>query len=281
MTVPELKTLLAQHGIPQAIHDRGQHFLLSEAVVARVVESAAAEPEAVVLEVGPGPGILTGALLAAGREVVAVEIDPKMCALQRTRFGGDARFHLHDGDVRDVTNAALLSEAGMAGRPFVVAANIPYNLTSALITRFLSESPRPRRVTLLIQKEVGERITAQPGDLSAFAIFVQTLAEARVLMRVPAGQFYPPPQVDSCVVELVPRTPEEVLVRTGGVAPEAFFAFVRAGFAQPRKKLRNTLAGQFADLLAMERAFAQAGLSLDARPEEVAVEQWGKLAAAR
>jgi 16S rRNA (adenine1518-N6/adenine1519-N6)-dimethyltransferase len=266
MTVPELKALLNAHGIERAIHDRGQHFLLSDEVVRRMVEAAQVGPGSTVLEIGPGPGILTDKLLAAGATVVAVEVDPKMCELQRARFGENPRFHLHFSDIREAVAMALLADAGRSDAAYSVVANIPYHITSDLITRFLGMAPRPERVVLLVQKEVGERMTAKPGDMSALAVFVQAQGAVRIVTQVSAGQFYPPPKVDSCVIEIVPAKPL--------AHAEAFFAFVRFGFGHARKKLRNTLAGQFADVATMERAFVAAGVSPDARPEEVSVEQW-------
>jgi len=272
--------LLEPYGI-RPLKDRGQHFLLDDAVVARMVGTAGIMKGTPVLEIGPGPGILTEALLGAGAEVVAVELDVKLRALLADRFGG--ALVLVDGDVLRFTNGDLASRfrdpARVEKEGYRVVANLPYGITSKLIERFLTDEPLPRSATVMVQKEVAERVTARPGAMSALAVFVQTLADVRITDRIPRGAFYPSPKVDSAVIHMQPRTdlgPEDF----GGKGRDVYFATVRKGFSAPRKKLANTVGSFFASREACENAFDKAELALSARPAELGTAQWKALVAA-
>ncbi len=251
----------------------GQHWLVDAGVLDRIVAAAELRVGERVLEVGPGRGALSERLLAsAAAELTAVELDRDLVVGLRQRFGSDPRFRLIEGDVL----ALPLPEAE------AVVANIPYNITGPLLEHLLGRIDRPlphpfRRLVLLVQQEVGERLRAEPGSsaYSALSVRVQLLARCRQVCQVPPGCFSPPPKVMSEVVQLDPlpsaNQPDATLARTVD-------SLLRRCFASRRKMLRNTLAGLLppADLEALA---ASAGITLQQRPQELAPQRWLALAA--
>lgn len=272
MTANELKQMLANFGI-RPIKDRSQHFLLDDAVVDAMLAAADVQKGECVVEIGPGPGILTEKLLAAGAHVTAAEIDKKLCALLRERFGDALR--LIEGDALTVANADFAADAGA----YKVVANVPYAITSPLLKKFLLESPKPSSVTVLVQREVAERVGAKPGDMSGLAVLVQTYAKPKIVRRVAAGAFFPPPKVESAVLHLALRTDAELNEFFDTAEPARYFALSQAAFAEPRKQIKNTLRKLFPSDQALADAIFKAEIAASARPSELVLEQWRLLAA--
>jgi 16S rRNA (adenine1518-N6/adenine1519-N6)-dimethyltransferase len=183
--------------VPRAKRRLGQHFLTDPRILARIADAVGAQLSDTVLEIGPGPGGLTGALLERAGRVIAIEKDDGLVEPLRARFPA---LEVVRGDALNLNWHAL------AGGPFLVAGNIPYNITSPLLDKALTPPP-PRRVVFLVQKEVAERVTARPGtsEYGALTVGVQTAANADRLFTVPAGAFQPRPKVDSAVLRLTPR----------------------------------------------------------------------------
>jgi 16S rRNA (adenine1518-N6/adenine1519-N6)-dimethyltransferase len=251
---------------PRAKRRLGQHFLSDPRILSRIADALEAGPEDTVLEVGPGPGGLTAALVARGGRVVAIEKDADLVPALRTRFPGAA---IVQGDALEEDWHAL------AGGPFLVAGNIPYNITSPLLDKAL-ESPRPRRIVFLVQKEVADRVTADPGggEYGALTVGVQAVAAAERLFTVPAGAFQPRPKVDSAVLRLVPL--ERPIVSDDERA--GFRRLVVGLFGFRRKQLLRGLR-QLTGWDA-ERAggvLARSGLVASARPETVSPERYAAL----
>ena len=256
----------------------GQHWLTDATVLDRIVAAAELEEGERVLEVGPGRGALTERLLAAPIAALrAVELDRDLVAGLRERFGSDPRFTLVEGDALEVP---LIPEDGPA--PRTVVANIPYNITGPLLERLVGRLDRPhdppyRRLVLLVQQEVGERIRARPGSsaFSALSVRMQLMARCTSVCAVPPRCFQPPPKVMSEVVRLDPLSAQE---RPEPALAAAVEQLLRRCFAARRKMLRNTLAGLLPapELLALAEA---AGVQLEQRPQELAPERWLALAA--
>jgi 16S rRNA (adenine1518-N6/adenine1519-N6)-dimethyltransferase len=256
----------------------GQHWLTDATVLDRIVAAAELEEGERVLEVGPGRGALTERLLAAPIAALrAVELDRDLVAGLRERFGSDPRFTLVEGDALEVP---LIPEDGPA--PRTVVANIPYNITGPLLERLVGRLDRPhdppyRRLVLLVQQEVGERIRARPGSsaFSALSVRMQLLARCTSVCAVPPRCFQPPPKVMSEVVRLDPLPAQE---RPEPALAAAVEQLLRRCFAARRKMLRNTLAGLLPapELMALAAA---AGVQLEQRPQELAPERWLALAA--
>lgn len=273
MTPSELRALLEPHGI-KPVHDRGQHFLLDDIVVEKMVAAAAIKSGDWVLEIGPGPGILTEKLLAAGARVVAVELDLKLRGLLKRRFGENKNFTLLDGDVLDFSNGAFFSH----GEKYKLVANLPYGITSEVFKKFLFERPAPESITVMIQREVADRVLAKRGDMSSLAVMVQTYADVTRVTNVPRGAFLPPPKVESAVIHMRLKSADEMERFFGHLSPERYFSVVRAGFAERRKQLKNTLRVIENDESKLKQAFSLAKVLPTARPEELSVSEWKSLA---
>lgn len=250
----------------------GQHWLKDERVLDQILAAAELSGDDTVLEVGPGRGALTERLLASPAAAVrAVELDRDLVEGLRERFAADPRFELTEGDVL----AVPLPGAG------IVVANIPYNITGPLLERLVGRLDRPvvtpyRRLVLLMQQEVGERIRARAGSsaYSALSVRMQLLARCRSVCLVPPRCFQPPPKVMSEVVAIDPLPPEQQLDPALARTVESL---LRRCFAARRKMLRNTLSGlQPPELLAT--LTAEAGIALEQRPQEVAPAAWVALA---
>ena len=251
----------------------GQHWLKDDTVLVKILAAAELTAADTVLEVGPGRGALTERLLASPAAAVqAVELDRDLVEGLRQRFGGDPRFGLQEGDVLAVPLPAAS----------IVVANIPYNITGPLLERLLGRLDHPvaepyRRLVLLVQQEVGERIRARPGSsaYSALSVRMQLLAHCRTVCPVPPRCFQPPPKVMSEVVLIDPLPPVQ---RLDPALARTVEALLRRCFAARRKMLRNTLAGlQPADTLVA--LAAEAGIQLEQRPQELAPAAWVSLAA--
>jgi 16S rRNA (adenine1518-N6/adenine1519-N6)-dimethyltransferase len=258
--LPPLREVIARHGL-DARKSLGQHFLLDLNLTARIARAAGDLADATVLEVGPGPGGLTRALLEAGpREVIAVEKDRRAVAALAELA------EAYPGRLRIVEADALEFE-----EPYgcVVVANLPYNVSSVLLVRWLRRIDRFRGLTLMFQKEVADRLTAAPGgkDYGRLSVMAQWLCEVRAAFEIPPRAFTPPPKVTSAVVRFEPRpAPEPV----GFAVMERVVA---AAFGQRRKMLRQSLKG-----LGGEALLARAGITPTARAEELSVAQFAALA---
>jgi len=240
----------------------GQHFLHDERVVARIVAAAGIERDTIVLEVGPGLGIMTRKLAALAGQVIAVEKDRRLAALLAQTMPSNVS--VIEADALEIDPVAL------AGRSYVVIANLPYSVGNAVIRRLLEADPPPRSLTVMVQREVAERIVARPPRMSVLSVAVQFFGEVRLLFRVGKGAFNPPPNVESAVIRIETRPPP---IPRGDFDP--FFTVVRAGFGQRRKQLANALAANLG--IPRERvnlAIAAAQLPSMVRAEELSVANW-------
>lgn len=252
----------------------GQNFLIDLTYAARIVDAAALTPRDTVLEIGPGPGVLTGRLADRAGCVVAVELDARLVAQLRADLAPRTNVTIVEGDILELALPDLVTSGGGA-LPYKVVANLPYYITSHALRHILESVPQPQLCVLMVQKEVAERMVAPPGDLSLLGVSVQYYAEPELLFTVPAGAFRPAPKVESAVVRLVVR-PQRLVA---DVAPEQYFRVVRAGFGQKRKQLANSLSAGLA--LPKEQAVSllrASGIDPARRAETLALEEWGSLA---
>jgi 16S rRNA (adenine1518-N6/adenine1519-N6)-dimethyltransferase len=263
----QLEDLLRRHRI-ELKHGLGQNFLTDPALRDAVAESAGLAPEDEVLEVGAGVGTLTVALAPLCRRLVAVELDGRLIGALREAIVGHENVEVVRSDIlRFNTRSAF-----PAGDE-IVAGNIPYNLTGALIRKFLDDPPRPRRLSLVVQKEVADRWTASSGA-SLATVAVQVFANAKTILTIPAAAFTPPPRVDSALVRLDVRESPAVDVDD----LNAFFRFVEALFQGRRKQLggilgRITGTGS-ADAGGRLRAL---GIAPERRPQTLDLAEWETL----
>ena len=248
----------------QARKGLSQSFLTDEGVCRRMADDAELSSDDEVLEIGPGLGILTRVLLPRARRVLVVELDRQLAAHLPSLVSG-GRLEVVQGD------ALRLDPAEHFAGAYKLVANLPYQITSPVLRRFLVEVRRPSVLVLMVQREVAERIAAPAGQGSYPSVMAQSIADVQVRRSVPPGAFYPRPRVTSAVLLLRPRpTP---------VVPEsslrAFLELVRAGFAQPRKTLANSLAqGLQEQRREVEARLAAAGVEPTRRPQGLTVEEW-------
>ena len=266
--LPPLREVIARHGL-SASKALGQNFLFDGQLLARIAAIPGDLVDAEVLEIGPGPGGLTRALLAAGARVVAIERDRRcLPALAELEVAYPGRLRVIEGDALEIDGAALFD-----GRPHIVA-NLPYNVGTALLVRWLSVDWAPwwRSLTLMFQREVADRIVAGAGDdaYGRLSVLAQWRATARIAMTVHRSAFTPPPKVMSAVVHITPATEPE------GVAFATLERLTAAAFGQRRKMLRQSLKGVPGALDAMERI----GIDPARRAETVSVAEFVALARA-
>lgn len=239
-------SLLHQYGL-RPDKKLGQNFLIDSAALERIVNIAEVGPKDFILEIGPGLGSLTRYLAATARQVLAIELDRKLIPVLKDNLAEYPNVILIQGDILNLRLDEAIPQLDLnpqsdENSTYLVVANIPYYITSALLRHLLEAQFKPSRVVLTVQREVAERICAAPGDLSLLALSVQVYGQPQVKAHIPAGSFYPPPQVDSAVVRV--DLYQEPLVPTSWL--NDFFRLAKAGYSQKRKTLRNALAGGLA-----------------------------------
>jgi len=264
----QVPALLQRHGLRPS-KGLGQNFLTDEHALHEIVSAADMGPADDVLEIGPGLGGLTRHLALAAHSVTAVELDRKLIPILQAVLSPYPNVRLVQGDILKLAPAELTMKSG-----YLVIANIPYYITSALIRHLLESDPRPRRIVLTVQEQVAERICARPGEMSLLALSVQVYGQPSIAAHIPAEAFYPAPKVDSAVlrVEIYPQPviPASLLDR--------FFALSKAGFSQKRKTLRNALSGGLRiEPAEAERMLARAGIDPRRRAETLSLDEWEKL----
>jgi 16S rRNA (adenine1518-N6/adenine1519-N6)-dimethyltransferase len=269
-TIPPLDAaaLLKRYGL-HARKGLGQNFLQDPLALEKIVEAAQVQSTDIVLEIGAGLGSLTRYLAVAAKEVVAVELDPGLLPPLKMILSPYRNVRLVHGDILEFSPSDLLPQPG-----YLVVANIPYYITSAVIRHLLESDPKPRRIVLTIQKEVAQRICATPGDMSLLALSVQVYGKPHIAVDIPARAFFPAPKVDSSVLCLdiydVPQIQPDLL--------ETFFQLIKAGFSQKRKTIRNSLSsGLHISRVEAEKMLASAGIDPQCRAETLSIEEWEAL----
>ncbi len=268
------KRLLDTYGIiPKK--SLGQNFLHDPNALDRIIRAAELTPEDTVLEIGPGTGALTGWLAEAARRVITVELDDRLIPLLHHRFEPYDNVTIVHADILSVN----LSQHIRPDEPYCVVANLPYYITSAIL-RYLFEQPhRPRRLVVMVQNEVADRLVAAPGDMSLLSVSVQFYGVPHVVTRLSPAVFWPRPDVTSALVRIDTYGPGE---RPVDVPDEAlFFRMARAGFSQKRKQLANSLAGGLGISKPAATALLEAaGLDPARRAETLSLAEWAALTAA-
>ena len=259
----------------------GQHFLVDQEVLEKVASAAGLTPEDIVIEVGPGLGILTKELAKQAGFVIAVELDDRLAAILKQELVAINNLVVVNKDILNVSLASLLEEQRvelpvLKEEPFSykVVANLPYYITSAVLRHFLEASLKPRLMVVMIQKEVAETIVAEPGNMSLLSVSVQFYGKPEIVSYVPAESFYPAPEVDSAIlrVKIYPRP----IIAVDDI--DDFFGLVRAGFCAPRKQLANSLAQGLG--LPKPEALSlldRADIIYRRRAETLSIEEWQRL----
>ena len=248
----------------------GQHFLTDTRVANRIVAAAAPSPADTIVEIGPGSGILTRRLVEVAGQVVAVEIDAALADRLPDRIGNPDNLKVLPADGRTVEIAALVDD----GRPYKLVANLPYYAASPIVRRFLEAALPPTLLVVMVQREVADAMCAPPGSMTLLSVATQFYAAPSVVTQVPARSFRPPPKVASTVVKLVMRDQPPADVDN----ISEFFALVRAGFAAPRKQLRNSLMqGSGCPAEVVSPVLEAAGIDGQRRPATLTIPEWAAL----
>ena len=268
--IPDLNpaALIKQYGL-HADKRLGQNFLCDRFELECIAAAAEIEDTDSVLEIGPGVGSLTRYLAGYAHEVVAVELDKKFDRILQVILKPYDNVRVVYGDILKLSPNQL-------GLPpnYIVAANIPYNITSAIIRHLLESDSKPRRIVLTIQKEVAQRLCEEPPKMSLLALSVQVYGKPTIIRLIPAAAFYPAPQVDSAVVRIEIH-PEPII--NAPYLP-VFFRLIKAGFSQKRKTLRNALsAGLATSTEEVEALLDQTKIDPQRRAETLSLEEWGSL----
>jgi len=271
----EISNMLKKYGIkPNKF--MGQNFLIDEDVLNKIIESANLKPDDIILEVGPGLGILTIELAKRVKKVIAIEKDAILCQTL-TKILEDEKIsnvELINEDILKVSPPE--ADQSLTGN-YKIVANIPYYLTSPLIRKFLEINPpaggKPNEIILMVQKEVAERIIAQPPHINLLAISVQFYAKPEIISMVSKNSFSPVPKVDSAIIKIIPHVGHTMSY----INTKEFFELVKIGFSSKRKMLINNLKNYKIKNLKFEEIFKKTGINLKARAENLSINDWLEL----
>lgn len=265
----------------------GQNFLKNDLILQDIADAASLTKGDLVLEIGPGLGVLTQHLIAQAGAVLAVELDERLIPVLRGEFGAHENFRVEHANILDLSNEELLQKLqelaqhnGVEADSYKVVANIPYNITSPIIRKFTEQLPAPAQCVLMVQKEVAQRVAAPAGKMSILGVAAQFYTDAEYLQTVGAQEFLPPPKVDSAVLRLTRHSRHEEYAQSLGVTIDEVFRVVRVGFSSRRKQLHKNLATVFGlDSATLKQAVEQLGVPVTARAQELTIMQWIDLSA--
>lgn len=264
----DVAEILRQYGL-RPDKSLGQNFLVDESILWNITQAARIAPDDTVLEIGAGLGSLTRYLALNARSVIAVELDSRLIPPLNQVTAQHLNVRVIEGDILSLDPGQLISSPG-----YLIVANIPYYITSALIRHLLEAKIPPRRMLLTIQQEVARRICASPGEMSLLALSVQVYGQPTPKLHVPSAAFYPSPKVDSEVIQIE-------LYSTPQIAPPLlndFFVLIKAGFSQKRKMLRNALSGGLhLPPPIVESLLLEAAIDPHRRAETLSLDEWKPL----
>ena len=276
----QTRGLLRRFGL-RARKGLGQHFLIDEEVLTLISSAAELTPTDVVMEIGPGLGVLTKELARQAGWVVTIELDSKLAAILKQTLAAFNNVTIINEDILQIDPEALLKEQREIFSPTItspfsykVVANLPYYITSLVLRHFLEASLKPQIMVVMVQKEVAEAIVAEPGQMSILSVSVQFYGQPKIISYVPARCFYPAPEVDSAIlrVTLYSKPVVDVTDET------SFFRLVRAGFTTPRKQICNSLTQGLgwpkAEVLSL---LEKANIALQRRAETLTLAEWAQL----
>lgn len=266
-----LKTLCSQFGIKPS-KKYGQNYLITDAPIKKMVEAAGVGSRDTVIEIGPGFGVLTFALLTKAKKLIAFEIEQKLKPYWESELQERTNFEIVWGNALQqltMNNEQFTSTLGK----YKVVANLPYQITSNVLRTLLELENKPESLTVMVQKEVAERICAKPGDMSLLAVSVQYFGQPKIITKVSSGCFWPAPKVNSAVLHINIATSKHKNIAS--LSDEEFFAIVRAGFINKRKQLaKNLAAGLKKDEKMIREILGQVLGNEKVRAQELNVEQW-------
>lgn len=247
----------------------GQNFLCSQSVIDQIVATAEIEKTDLVLEIGPGFGFITKLLALQAQKVYAVELDKRLARCLKDLQKGYKNLAVINNDIFKVRLDELFRN-----RAYKLVSNLPFNITSLALRNFLSVAPKPKSITLVVQNEIADRITAQPGDLNLLALSIQVYAQVEKIAKISKSNFWPEPAVDSALIKITNISQNISEVEN----EKAFFSLLKAGFSAKRKQLINSLsAGLGYDKAKISEILKSIHISPDLRAEDISIADWKQL----
>jgi len=246
----------------------GQNFLIDKKIISTIIKNAQLDKKDIILEIGPGTGILTKELVSRAKLVIAVEKDQKISEALKKNFGGLKNLKILQGDILKIKNLNLKNYH------FKIVANLPYYITMPVIRKFLEKKPKPKLMILMVQKEVAQRICAKPPKMNLLAVSVQFFAKPEIISYVSKNAFWPSPKVDSAIIKIEPKIEETYSLKFKNL----FFKIIKAGFSQPRKILINNLCRNFdKNKEKLIEIFQRNNINPFSRAENLNLEEWLKI----
>ena len=246
----------------------GQNFLVNNGVVQKILSAAEVTSDDIVIEIGPGKGVLTEELGGKANRVIAIEKDHRLISDLKNTFREFSNVEIIESDVLKFSPYSILHiPYSITHNPYKVVANIPYYITSHLLKTIFESWPIPKLIVLMVQKEVAQRIMARPPRMNLLALSVQFYAEPKIISYVSRGSFRPMPKVDSAIIRLTPKY--GIWNMEYGIK-DRFFKLIKTAFAGKRKQLKNTVGREILE---------KAGIRPESRPEELSLGDWLKIAA--
>ena len=268
LNIKTIQQLCQDLGIHPA-KSRGQNFLIDQNITDKIIKAADIRKDDIILEVGPGFGVLTRELLKVAGRVIAVELDKKLFEYLNGEFKGEiasGQLQLVNGDILKVN----LNEFGLKNNGYKVVANLPYSITSSFLRNFTEKEPKPKEIIVMIQAEVAQRIIAKPGEMSILAVAMQYYTIPEILFKISKNSFWPEPEVDSAMIKLKIRQDVD-----SKIPAKSLFQIVKIGFSAKRKQLHNNLAaGLHLKNEEIKKIFRDWGWREDIRAQDLGVEEW-------
>ncbi|MDD2766823.1 MAG: 16S rRNA (adenine(1518)-N(6)/adenine(1519)-N(6))-dimethyltransferase RsmA [Candidatus Moranbacteria bacterium] len=250
----------------------GQNFLKDESVIANIFTIADAKSTDWVFEIGPGTGVLTSRLVGMVEKIIAIELDHELITHLQEEYKNSKELSLLEGNILDMNLKEVLEETQFSEHPYKIIANIPYYITAPIIRTLLSLTYPPVSMTLMVQNEVADRLSAKPGDMSLLSLMAQYYATVEKKLFVPKESFEPVPKVDSAVIQIIPRRAYDA------EEDRKVFRLARAGFSARRKTLTNNLSSSLGiPKETIESKLVELGLRIDIRAQALSVENWENL----
>jgi len=272
MVIPpqKLKELFEEFGIWPS-KSKGQNFLINQNVLDKIVKAADLNSVDYVLEIGPGFGILTEELVKKSKKVLSIELDKRLVYFLKQKFQHENNLEILQSDILKIKNSELYKKLLGEKGSYKLVANLPYNITGAVLRKFLVYEPKPISIVLLLQKEVAERIIAKPGKMSLLSLSVQYYGEPKIIDNVSKESFYPKPEVDSAIIKIALKK-EHIFCEA---EEKKFWQIAKIGFSSPRKQLQNNLsAGLKIDKDTIKNALKSVKLAPKCRPADLNLEEW-------
>lgn len=267
MNKKELQYLLKKHNL-QPRREQGQNFLVNQGVVNTIINAAKLKKDDIVLEIGPGLGAITVELCKKAEKVVAVEQDREFMPILKQLTTVNSNLEVINSDVFKLKLAEKFKN-----REYKLVSNLPFNITSLVLRNFLEYLPKPSKIVVLIQKEVAERVVAEPGKMSALSVATQLFGNPKIIEIIEKISFYPEPEVDCAILSIDVYSEEQLALKKLQIKP--FFELIHHGYAARRKKLTNNLAnGYQISKPEVEEKLKQVHLNVNCRPQDLSVKQW-------